>query len=154
MKWRVFFLLNPNRLYRFENLIWLLTIWTFPNTLLGLAIGYLGVFSGGKVQRVDGCWEFHGGIVTRLLRFAPTGSGAMAMTLGHTILGQTQAALDIARAHEHVHVRQYEKFGPFFIPAYFAASFYAWVNRKDAYRDNIFEVEAFDKEPINRRSED
>lgn len=78
----------------------------------------------------------------------------MAMTLGHTILGQTQAALDISRAHEHVHVRQYEKFGPFFIPAYFAASFYAWVNRKDAYRDNIFEVEAFDKEPINRRPED
>ena len=35
------------------------------------------------------------------------------MTLGHTILGQTDAALDISREHELVHVRQYERWGLF-----------------------------------------
>ena len=69
----------------------------------------------------------------------------MAMTLGHTILGQTEAALDITRDHEHVHVRQYERWGPFFIPAYFAASFYAWFNGGDMYRDNAFEKQAYDE---------
>ena len=74
----------------------------------------------------------------------------MAMTLGHTILGQSQAALDVSRAHEHVHVKQYERLGPFFIPAYLAASVWAWIRRKDPYRDNIFEVEAYRKQPIER----
>ena len=133
--------------------MWFLVIWTFPNTMLGLMIGCLGLCTGGKVQRVNGCWEFHGGIVKNLLQLAPTGNGAMAMTLGHTILGQTRAALDISRAHEHVHVRQYEKLGPFFIPAYFAASFYAWITKRDPYRDNIFEIEAFNEEPIDRQAD-
>ena len=40
------------------------------------------------------------------------GEGAMAFTLGHTVLGQTDAALDISRAHEMVHVCQFERWGP------------------------------------------
>lgn len=127
---------------------WIRSIWTFPNTLLGLAIGYLGVWTGGHVEKIDGCWEFHGGWVSRLLRSLPPAGGAMAMTLGHTILGQTRCALDSSRAHEHVHVKQYEKLGPFFIPAYFVASFMAWLRRQDPYRDNIFEVEAYEKAPV------
>ena len=35
----------------------------------------------------------------------------MAFTLGHTVLGQTDAALDISRQHELVHVRQFERLG-------------------------------------------
>ena len=121
-------------------------VWASPNTLLGLVVGYLGVmFFGGKAQKVDGCWEFHGGLVKWLLHLAPTGSGALAMTLGHCIWGQTESALDVTRLHEHVHVRQYGRWGPFFIPAYFTASLIAWLNGGNAYRDNAFEVEAYDQ---------
>jgi hypothetical protein len=120
-------------------------IWTLPNTLLGLALGYLGVLFGGQVQRVRGCWEFHGSLVRWILQQMPTGSGAMAMTLGHTILGQDKSSLEIARDHEHVHVRQYERWGPCFIPAYLFASAIVWLRGGNAYLDNVFEVEAFNK---------
>jgi hypothetical protein len=119
-----------------------------PNTLLGLLIGYLAVAFGATAQKVDGCWEFYGGLVTWLLQRAPIGSGAMAMTIGHCILGQTKVALDITRQHEHVHVRQYEVWGPLFVPAYFTASAIAWLRGKNPYRDNFFEVEAYDSTSI------
>lgn len=120
-------------------------IWAFPNTLLGLVVGNFAVLFGAESQRVAGCWEFHGGLVTWLLQRAPIGSGALAMTIGHCILGQTESALEITRQHEHVHVRQYERWGPFFIPAYFTASLIAWLKGGNAYRDNAFEIEAYNE---------
>ena len=45
------------------------------------------------------------------LQTLPDGQFTLAFTLGHTILGQTDAALDISRDHEMVHVRQYERWG-------------------------------------------
>ena len=48
--------------------------------------------------------------------------GPHALTLGHVVLGVSQAALDDTRAHERVHVAQYERWGPLFLPAYLAAS--------------------------------
>jgi hypothetical protein len=64
------------------------------------------------------------------------------MTLGHTILGRTDAALDIARAHELVHVRQFERWGPLMGPAYLLCSLVLWLARRDPYRDNPFERQA------------
>ncbi len=65
------------------------------------------------------------------------------MTFGHTILARTEE--DVRRTHEHelVHVRQYQRWGVFFVPAYFAASLWLWCTGKDFYRENPFEVEAF-----------
>jgi hypothetical protein len=65
------------------------------------------------------------------------------MTLGHVIIGQDQYCLDSSRSHEHVHVRQYERWGPFMIPAYLAASLWLYWRGYDAYLDNPFEREAF-----------
>lgn len=65
------------------------------------------------------------------------------MTLGHTVVGRTAAVLDLTRRHELVHVRQYERWGPFFIPAYLVCSAWQWFQGRDPYRDNPFEVEAF-----------
>jgi len=65
------------------------------------------------------------------------------MTLGHTVLGLTGAGLDVVRNHELVHVRQFERWGPFLIPAYLLASLVLWLRGRDAYHDNPFEVEAF-----------
>ena len=76
----------------------------------------------------------------------PGGQFTLAMTLGHTILGQTAAALDISRSHEAIHVAQYERWGPFLLPVYCVGSIYAWLRGGDAYRDNPFEREAYDKD--------
>ena len=62
----------------------------------------------------------------------------------HTILGQTEAALDICREHEMVHVRQFERWGLLMGPAYLLASLYMWLLGKRAYRDNPFEREAYE----------
>jgi hypothetical protein len=63
--------------------------------------------------------------------------------LGHVVLGRTGHCLDSCRTHELVHVRQYERWGPLFIPAYVACSVFIWFRGGDAYRDNPFEREAF-----------
>ncbi len=68
---------------------------------------------------------------------------AAAMTLGHVVLGCTIADLERTRRHERVHVRQYERWGPCFLPAYFGASLVLKLMGRDAYRGNPFEIEAY-----------
>lgn len=116
-------------------------IWTLPNTLLGCLLGVLALASGGKVGFRRGAIEFHGGLVRILLGRLP--NNIHAITLGHAILGLQQASLDLARDHEHVHVRQYEWWGPLFIPAYLGSSLFMKLTGKDPYYDNPFEVQAY-----------
>ena len=87
----------------------LIYLWVFPNSFLGLFVGLLGLATGGKWQWRRGCVEFYGGFVTWLL----VRLRVMAMTLGHTIIGQEEKELEIVRDHEQVHVRQYERWGHF-----------------------------------------
>ncbi|MCA9045877.1 MAG: hypothetical protein KDA69_16235, partial [Planctomycetaceae bacterium] len=72
--------------------------------------------------------------------------GAAAMTLGHVIIGLDAEVLDRCREHEWVHVRQYERWGPLFLPAYLGCSLYLWLVGRDAYRENPFEVEAYESD--------
>src|ERR1044072_2360515 len=123
----------------------LAVIWASPWTLLGVAVGALGVATAGRVQRRCGVLEFHGGLVTTLLDALPYQPAAM--TLGHVVLGRHASCLDQCRAHELVHVRQYERWGPFFIPAYFVSSLAQLVRGRRPYRDNFFEREAFEGSP-------
>ena len=97
----------------------------------------------GRWQRRDRIVEFHGGWIQPLLRRAPISGGAAAITLGHTVLGCTAADLDRARTHELVHVRQYERWGPLFVPAYLLSSVYLMLRGYDPYLDNPFEREAY-----------
>ncbi len=117
-------------------------VWTSPNSLLGLAFGLLALVTGGKAQVRRGVIEFHGGVPRWALERITSGT-ILALTLGHTIIGVTPMALDIARDHEHVHVRQYEIWGPLFLPAYAWCSLLAWWTGHRAYRDNYFEREAY-----------
>jgi hypothetical protein len=103
----------------------------------------VGLLSRGKVQVCRGVIEFHGGFVTWFVRHLPLGACTLAITLGHTVLGQTADSLAIARDHEHVHVRQFERWGLFMGPAYLLASLVLWLRGRDPYRENPFEVEAF-----------
>ena len=71
--------------------------------------------------------------------------GASAMTLGHVVLGRDRQLLDATRAHERVHVRQCERWGPLFIPAYLIASALVLLRGGRPYEDNPFEREAYAK---------
>ncbi len=116
-------------------------IWASPWSALGILAGLLGLMTGGRVRRVGMTLEFYGGAVAWMLRRCP--NYPMAMTVGHVILGLTDAALDVTRDHEWVHVRQYIRWGPLFVPAYFLCSAVLWIRGKDPYRDNPFEREAY-----------
>jgi uncharacterized protein (DUF2062 family) len=98
----------------------------------------------GQVRLVDGVLEAYGPVLAWLLRHLtlPPG-GASAVTLGHVVLARDRRSLESTRAHERVHVRQCEVWGPFFLPAYLAASLWAVLRGRSFYFDNRFEVEAF-----------
>jgi hypothetical protein len=114
-------------------------VWASPTTMVGLLAGGLTVGTGGGSQVQRGALEFYGGFSTWFLRRAPV--NAIAMTLGHVIIGRDPDCLAVARDHEHVHVRQVEIWGAAFIPAYVAASAWAFVRGRHYYRDNWFEKE-------------
>lgn len=120
-------------------------LWASPWTLFGLANGLLALSTGGWVRRVGRVLEFSGGWATLFLKVFPLVPRASAVTFGHTILGRSPEALDLARRHELVHVRQYERWGPLFGPAYLLCSAVLKLRGKNPYRDNPFEREAFDK---------
>ena len=121
----------------------LLYLWAGPTTLAGLLLALLARLGGGETKVVDGVLEAHGGLLTALLERVPIAGGASAMTLGHVVIGRNQTDLDVTRVHERVHVKQYERWGPFFVPAYFAACALAWSRGQRAYRDSHFEREAY-----------
>ncbi len=125
----------------------ILVIWASPYSALGLCIGCLGLLLGGHGRWRDGALEFYGGSTRWLIRRLPTGPTTAGMTLGHVILGQTGSGLETVGEHERVHVRQFERWGPLMGPAYLLASAYLWCVGRDAYRDNPFEVEAYNQAP-------
>jgi hypothetical protein len=112
--------------------------WAAPTTLVGLVAGTLTLGTGGRVQHRRGALEFHGGFA----RWFANRIGFDAMTLGHVILGRDAPSLEELRDHEQAHVRQAERWGPVFIPAYLAASMLAWSRGGHYYRDNWFERDA------------
>ncbi|NTV05264.1 MAG: hypothetical protein HGA59_01975 [Chlorobiaceae bacterium] len=118
-------------------------IWAFPNTVIGLLLLLPSLFSGGRVRRVQGVLEITGRAPAWVLQHIPFSEPVTALTLGHVVLGADEETLEWWRSHELMHVRQYERWGPFFIPAYFFSSFAAHLKGKDSYLDNRFEAEAF-----------
>lgn len=64
-----------------------------------------------------------------------------AITFGHVVLCVDELD-DALLAHELVHVRQYERLGALFMPAYLWASVAAWLRGGHYYRDNRYEIEA------------
>jgi hypothetical protein len=118
--------------------LWALPV-TLPALLVFVPIAYL---SGGKARLVWGAFEVQGGLVALMLRRL----SAAAMALGHVILGRNQECLDHSRVHEHVHVRQYERWGFLMLPIYLTASCILYFRGFDPYLDNPFEREAFGDE--------
>ena len=95
-------------------------LWALPCSLVGLAFSLVFLLARGRVRVVDGVFE----VVLR-----PAG-GALAwlpfrcITFGHVILAVDGDELQRLRAHEQVHVRQYERWGLLFFVLYAGSS--AW----------------------------
>jgi hypothetical protein len=117
--------------------------WPLPYTLAGWLLALPVLLGGGRARRIDGVWEVSGGQLgrwaehTRCLPY-----GVLAITLGHVIVGASPALLARLRAHEHVHVRQYERWGLLFVPAYAASSLWQCLRGGHPYLDNAFERQA------------
>lgn len=120
--------------------------WAAPWSLVGLILGALAIGLGARARRVDATLEIAGGSLGRGLGRLPAPLGFAAITFGHVILGRDHATLARLRSHERVHVRQYETWGPLFVPLYLASSLSQWCRGADPYRANRFEREAFEAE--------
>jgi hypothetical protein len=121
-------------------------LWALPATALGLPLVVVAWLSGGRARVVEGAIEVEGGLVSAFLRRGlPVLGPAAAMTLGHVILGRDRACLEQSRRHEHVHVRQYERWGPLMLPIYLTASLVLYLRGMNPYLDNPFEREAFEQ---------
>lgn len=130
--------LRQGRSFVLQVLLW---GWASPGSLVGLIAGASALLSGGGMRRVGPTLEFWGGAVTWLLRSRWV--RAQGMTLGHVVIGETASILNAIREHEWVHVRQYERWGPCFLPAYLGCSALLWLRGRDFYWENPFEVEAY-----------
>ncbi len=115
-------------------------LWAGPTTLVGLVAAAIALLGRGRGEVRDGVLEVRGGFATWLL--SSRLFRAQAMALGHVVLGRDRPALDRCRRHELVHVRQAERWGPFFLPAYLLASVWALLNGRHCYHDNWFEIDA------------
>ena len=98
-------------------------LWASPNTLLGLALGALGLPFGARIAAAEGTLQFLG---HPLLAWFP----ARAITFGHCVIYRRGSGPDDRALrydglgsqrigdHERAHVRQYERWGPFFLYVY------------------------------------
>ncbi|RQO57206.1 hypothetical protein DBR47_15335 [Paucibacter sp. KBW04] len=119
------------------------TLWAAPCSALGLLAALpLLLFAGAQLRRIEGRLEvalFQGETPRHSVWARMPFS---ALTLGHVILGCSEAELARLRRHEQAHVRQYERWGVLFLLAYPAASLLAALRGGHFYRDNCFEVQA------------
>jgi hypothetical protein len=120
-------------------------LWASPATLLGLILATLACYRG-RASLVSGVLEVHGPLLRWVLRrLAWVPGGAAAIALGHVVVGCDAKTLEVTRSHERVHVRQCERWGPLFVPVYLLASLWVALRGGNVYRDNPFEVDAYDR---------
>jgi hypothetical protein len=117
--------------------------WASPATLTGLALAAPAVAAGAHPRVIEGAIEFTGGALARLVARLPRGCRFGAITFGHVVICVDACTADRVRAHEQVHVRQYERFGVLFFPLYIGSSLVQLARGRDPYRDNRFEREAY-----------
>lgn len=114
-------------------------LWALPVTLLGLLLALLAVCTGGAASVCDGVVEAHGGLVGVLLRGGRLWRGGAAMALGHVVLARDADCLKRSRAHETAHVRQFERWGPLLLPAYWPIAAWLALRGFDPYLDHPLE---------------
>ena len=123
--------------------------WASPATAVGLLVCGIALCAGGTIRFVDGVLEVAGGRIDRLASLLSPSVRFVAMTFGHVIVGVDHATLRCVRAHEHVHVRQYELWGALFFPLYLASSLVQLLRGRDPYLNNCFEREAYARAAVS-----
>ncbi|EFK95691.1 conserved hypothetical protein, membrane [sediment metagenome] len=113
-----------------------------PCTAVGVLPALLLCAVGASARRVTGVVEvafdnerLQG---ARLLAKLPF----RAITLGHIVLARTHACHHAVRAHERVHVAQYERWGMLFFLLYLVSSAWQLFRGGRPYIDNHFERQA------------
>ena len=117
-------------------------LWAAPVSVAALPLVAFALVTRGRARCRAGILEASGGALRGLLTRAVPGFPISAITLGHVVLAATESALVDTRAHERVHVRQYEVWGPLFPLLYLASSVVALVRGRGVYSDNAFEIQA------------
>ncbi len=107
-------------------------VWAAPGSLVGVALSPL--FRRRRIS--NGVLLCEGANWPGRLRWP-----YRAITFGHVILS-VDALDEPSLRHELMHVRQFERWGPFFIPLYLLSSAWALGHGGHHYRDNWFEREA------------
>lgn len=118
-------------------------VWAAPASTLGLIVALTARLAGARLRVVEGVLEAAGPCISSAVSRLPRAMRFNAITFGHVIIGLDQAALDACRAHEHVHVRQYERWGILFYPLYFGSSLLALLRGHSPYWANHFERQAY-----------
>jgi len=124
-------------------------LWVAPVSLCALPLLPLALWRA-QWRAVDGALEITSPALSWFLhgpwfRLLTGGEGFAAATIGHVIVARNAACMDGCRAHEHVHVRQCERWGPLFPFAYIGAGLYAAIRARNLgayYWHNAFEREA------------
>ena len=122
--------------------------WVSPATAVGLLSSIIAMCAGATPRIVDGTIEVAGGHLHCLVSRLPPCARFAAITFGHVIIGLDHPLLSRVRAHELVHVQQYERWGVLFFPLYIASSVAQFICGRHPYLDNAFEREAYAKASV------
>jgi hypothetical protein len=117
--------------------------WTSPATAVGLLLSIPALSLGASGRVIEGVLEVGGGRFRGLVARLPSAMQFGAITFGHVIIGVDHDVLTRLRSHEHVHVRQYERWGIIFFVLYAGSSLLALVRGRHPYWHNHFEREAY-----------
>ena len=117
-------------------------LWAGPVSLFALPFAAAALATGGSARVESGVLEVGGGVLGTILRHAIPSFPIGAITLGHVVLGADAGELEATRAHERIHVRQYERWGVLFPALYLASSASALLTGRRLHADNRFEREA------------
>ncbi|HVL75982.1 MAG TPA: hypothetical protein VM406_08190, partial [Noviherbaspirillum sp.] len=120
-------------------------LWAAPITIFGLFIALPVRACGGHWRRLRGgstaAMLVHGRLADWLLERHPAGR-MNAMAIGHIVVAARTGLGPLTLAHELEHVRQAERWGPLFPILYAGSSAWQWLNGRNAYWHNHFEVAA------------
>jgi hypothetical protein len=120
-------------------MLFLRYLWALPVTMAGLVLALASQLTGGSERVREGIIAVSGGISAMLLYPSRLHRGGAAMTLGHVIIARDKKCLSQSWNHERHHVRQFEKWGLFLIPACWLVGFVLRFRGYDPYLDNPFE---------------
>lgn len=120
--------------------------WAAPTSAVALPLLIANAATGGQTILWHGVIEIQGPLVRKVLSKGLI--EAAALTLGHVILCADDNSRTRFRAHELVHVRQAERWGPLFLPLYLLIMAWTWRRTGQGYWFHPWEIEAREKSGI------